>query len=211
VADHYKVLEVAEGASNAEIKKAYLRFVRERHPDRFTDPKQREDADRFFKDLTSAFNTLSNPRLREEYDLSRKRPELTSPEQIAADAFTRGGQCYQQGQYPAAIENYRIAAHHVPGNAAYQFGLGRALATNPSSLHDAVAAFEKSIELAPRKVEYHAELAKLFIGRGLSLRARRSLAAALAIAPRDPKLLALAAEAGGTGAPDKRGLIRRKS
>jgi DnaJ-class molecular chaperone len=219
VPNFYEVLGVAQQASDADIKKAYVRLARERHPDRFTDPGEREAADRFFKDLTSAFNTLSNPSSRREYDESLKQPERKAPEQLAEDAYARGLDLYEQRQYHDAIESFRVAVHHVPDNAAYHFGLGRSLAKNPNWMHDAVGELEQSIRLAPKRAEYHAELAALFMGQGLKLRARRCLEAALKVAPGDARIQKLAAQVGVGGGEDDtsrppsgglRGLLRRK-
>lgn len=215
----YEVLGVPADAPAAEIKKAYLRLARERHPDRFTEPKEREEADRFFKDLTSAFNTLSSPSSRREYDESLKQPERKAPEQLAEDAHATGLQLYEQRQYHDAIESFKVAVHHAPENPAYHFDLGRSLAKNPKWTHEAVAELEQSIRIAPRKAEYHAELASLFMAQGLKLRARRCLEAALKAAPNDSRIRRLAAETGVSGGEGEqpppsgglRGLLRRKS
>ncbi len=65
MADHYEVLGVAREASPEEIKKAYRRLARQLHPD--VNPG--DDAAERFKAVTHAYDVLSDPRQREEYDL----------------------------------------------------------------------------------------------------------------------------------------------
>jgi molecular chaperone DnaJ len=64
VADHYEVLGVAREASTEEIKKAYRKLARELHPD--VNPGA--DASERFKLVTHAYDVLSDPRQREQYD-----------------------------------------------------------------------------------------------------------------------------------------------
>ncbi len=45
MADYYELLGLKPGAAAAEVRSAYLRLARERHPDRFTDPLQRREAE----------------------------------------------------------------------------------------------------------------------------------------------------------------------
>ncbi|CAN5377828.1 molecular chaperone DnaJ [soil metagenome] len=65
MADHYEVLGVDKTASPDEIKKAYRRLARELHPDVNSAP----EASERFKDVTHAYDVLSDPRQREQYDL----------------------------------------------------------------------------------------------------------------------------------------------
>jgi len=65
VADHYEVLGVDRQASADDIKKAYRRLARELHPD--VNPSA-EAAERF-KLVTHAYDVLSDPQQRQQYDL----------------------------------------------------------------------------------------------------------------------------------------------
>lgn len=65
MADHYEVLGVDRNASPDEIKKAYRRLARELHPDVNPSP----EASERFKLVTHAYDVLSDPREREQYDL----------------------------------------------------------------------------------------------------------------------------------------------
>jgi molecular chaperone DnaJ len=63
--DLYAVLGVGRDASADEVKRAYRRLARELHPDVNPDP---ETQDRF-KEITAAYEVLSDPAKRERYDL----------------------------------------------------------------------------------------------------------------------------------------------
>ena len=63
--DPYEILDVSPGASAEELKKAYRRLARERHPD--SDPSN-PWAENEFKELSSAYDLLSDPGRRRRYD-----------------------------------------------------------------------------------------------------------------------------------------------
>lgn len=68
--DPYEILGVPPGAGSGELKKAFRRLARERHPDTDPDNPWAEDD---FKNLSAAYDLLSDPKRRAQFD----RGEIT--------------------------------------------------------------------------------------------------------------------------------------
>src|SRR5436190_21952835 len=94
-ANYYEIIGVPRTASASEVRSAYTKLARERHPDRFADAAEKARAEEFFKDLTTAFNTLTNEKHRREYDQSLDRPVAAPPQAIAQSAYPRGLQMFE--------------------------------------------------------------------------------------------------------------------
>src|SRR5579885_3561378 len=73
--DYYEVLGVAKTASLDEIKKAYRKLALQYHPDR----NKTKEAEEKFKEVTKAYEVLSNEEKRKAYD------------QFGHAAFEQGG------------------------------------------------------------------------------------------------------------------------
>lgn len=63
--DHYQTLGVQPNASPDEIKKAYRKLANQHHPDKGGDQAK-------FKDISVAYDTLSDPNKKAEYDMMRQ-------------------------------------------------------------------------------------------------------------------------------------------
>jgi len=196
MADYYQLLGISPQASAIEVRQAYARLAREKHPDRFRDEEQKKRAQSEFQDITTAFNALANPRSRQEYDQSRDKPAPRTAEEIATDAYDRSQAALEAGQVDEAVTLLRTAVHHAPGQLAYQLALGRTLARVPQAAREAVQVLERVAQLAPQNAAALAELATVLARQGLKLRAQKTLEAALRLAPRDARLAKLAAELG---------------
>ena len=64
--DYYNTLGVNRNASQAEIKRAYRRKAKQFHPD--MNPQEKKQAEKEFKRVTEAYEILSDPEKRAQYD-----------------------------------------------------------------------------------------------------------------------------------------------
>jgi DnaJ-class molecular chaperone len=71
IKNYYQVLGVSEKADAAEIKKAYRALAQKYHPDKNPDDPAAENK---FKDVQEAYEILSDPKKRKQYDAVRRNP-----------------------------------------------------------------------------------------------------------------------------------------
>uniref|UniRef100_A0A7N0RDN6 J domain-containing protein n=1 Tax=Kalanchoe fedtschenkoi TaxID=63787 RepID=A0A7N0RDN6_KALFE len=64
--DYYKVLQVDKNASDDDLKKAYRKLAMKWHPDK--NPNNKKDAEAKFKQISEAYEVLSDPQKRAVYD-----------------------------------------------------------------------------------------------------------------------------------------------
>ena len=68
--DYYSILEVPRNSSAADIKKAYRKLALKWHPDK--NPNCQEEATKRFKEISEAYEVLSDDKKRGIYDKNRK-------------------------------------------------------------------------------------------------------------------------------------------
>ncbi|VYS56732.1 unnamed protein product [Arabidopsis thaliana] len=92
--DYYKVLQVDRNAKDDDLKKAYRKLAMKWHPDK--NPNNKKDAEAKFKQISEAYDVLSDPQKRAIYDQYGEEG-LTSqaPPPGAGGGFSDGGASFR--------------------------------------------------------------------------------------------------------------------
>ncbi|XP_046964807.1 dnaJ homolog subfamily B member 6 isoform X3 [Vanessa cardui] len=93
--DYYRTLGVTRTATEAEIKKAYRKLALKWHPDK--NPDNADEANRRFKEISEAYEVLSDERKRRVYD-----------------QYGKEGLNSSRGRHSASDEDYDFGYHSFP-------------------------------------------------------------------------------------------------
>ncbi len=84
ITEYYDLLDIATDASPSEIRSAYRKKARVVHPDKNPDD---PDAEQKFRELSAAYQTLSDPAKRKKYDSSGVGVDPERPEGAGGDVM----------------------------------------------------------------------------------------------------------------------------
>lgn len=108
--DYYDILAVNKNASEAEIKRAYRKLALEYHPDR----NKTKDAAEKFKEITEAYEVLSDNKKRQTYDQFGHAAFDPSSGLGAAGPFGGSSRTYRSGPF--------TYTYTTGGEAGFDFG-----------------------------------------------------------------------------------------
>ncbi|CAG8452449.1 21410_t:CDS:2 [Cetraspora pellucida] len=95
--DYYKILGVDKNADEEELKKAYRKLALKWHPDRHQGSADKEAAEKKFKEISEAYEVLSDKNKRQIYDTYGEEGLKGAPPPDASGAFPGGFQGFRPG------------------------------------------------------------------------------------------------------------------
>ena len=184
----YDVLNVTQQASTDQIKAAFRKLARERHPDRFQGP-ARATAEAAFQEITEAYNVLTDNERRRRYDqqlTSDTKEQFTDPKEISRALLAKALNLAKAGQIPQAEECYIQAVAHDQSSAKAHQMFGMFLAQQPNRLDEALRHMDQAVKLDPANAKLLLDASRLFARAQMYARAARLAQTALQLSPGDP-------------------------
>jgi curved DNA-binding protein CbpA len=96
--DYYSILQVDKSANPEEVKKAYKKLARQWHPDK--NPENQEEATRKFKQISEAFQVLSDTMKRYDYDREREGKASAKKSPSKSNRYHRQEQQRSYDEFP---------------------------------------------------------------------------------------------------------------
>lgn len=189
----YDTLGVEQDASDEEIRAAFRKLALKHHPDRFSG-KDRDAAEESFQGMTEAFNVLSHPDSRENYDKEISKGtdvKAMDPKEIARRLAAMGSQLMSEGNMAEALEHLKGAIDHDNGNARAHYFYGQIMARIPGKEREALRHLEQAAALEPGNATMIGEAAATSLAAGMKARAVRLAEEALSLDPTNAKAAAV--------------------
>ncbi|MBZ5587968.1 MAG: DnaJ domain-containing protein [Acidobacteriia bacterium] len=187
----YEVLEVEFLASDDQIRAAFRRLARERHPDRFQGP-ARAAAEKEFQAITEAYNVLSDATQRSRYDQAlsstRASQQRANPREVARALLAKAVGLANAGQSVDAKEYFAQAVAHDPDSAKAHHLFGVFLSKQTGGLEEALRHLDQAVKLEPNDVRVLMDASKLFARAKMVARAARFAQQAAQLSPGDPDI-----------------------
>lgn len=185
---YYEILGLSAEASADDVRAAFRRLARDRHPDRFA-PGSRAAAEREFQAITEAYNVLADPERRSRYDqglAGSARPNPASPREIARALVAKAVGVMKLGEQRQAGELLAQAVAHDPQNARARHLFGLFLAQHGGRLDEGLRQLDQAAKLDPLNVKLLLDASRMFAAARMFARATRLAQSAAELSPGDP-------------------------
>lgn len=211
---HYQVLGVDQKATADEIRKKYFDLAKKWHTDAYAKIDIGDEAkaqlEALFAQIAEAFNTLSDPQKRADYDAIMERKAKGLPTDVgeimrAEQLFKRGDSMLTRGQYEGALKDLAEAKTINPGEAEFWAAYGLALYFAEQKASEAIAAVQKAIEIRPQLARSYEALGRIYKGENDEKKAKLYLNKCLELDPknvnaqRELRLMAMRSQGNASG------------
>ena len=143
--DYYKILEVSENVEISEIKKKYRKLAMKYHPDRNAGD---ERAAKKFREITEAYEVLSNEEKRKEYDYKRENENNHTKKKNDKENFKNK---YSENNFSFGKEFFKSAAE-MKGMFENSFGLDKMIKNKAKDEKESVKSrFESFFDMKEKK------------------------------------------------------------
>ena len=143
--DYYKILEVSENADILKIKKQYRKLAMKYHPDRNAGD---ERAAKKFREITEAYEVLSNEEKRKEYDYKRENENNHTKKKNDKENFKNK---YSENNFSFGKEFFKSAAE-MKGMFENSFGLDKMIKNKAKDEKESVKSrFESLFDMKEKK------------------------------------------------------------
>jgi curved DNA-binding protein CbpA len=185
---YYDVLGLEPGAPSDEVRAAFRRLARERHPDRFRGA-DRANAEVEFQQITEAYNVLADEAQRSRYDqqlASPSRQAPTSRKEVARALVGKAVGLLKLGENAKAGELLSQAVAHDSQNARARHLYGMFLAHQSGRLEEGLRQLDQATKLDPLNLRLLLDASRLFATAKMFARSSRYAQMAAELAPEDP-------------------------
>jgi curved DNA-binding protein CbpA len=146
----YEILGLTPGASQDEIKRAYRQLIRIWHPDGFTDPVKKLQAEERTKIINAAYKKLKSDAQTQQQTYSSQPPQAPRKQRTSVNAQSKASSA--ERFYQSGVENVQLDKYE-----------------------DAIADFSQAIRLNPHYIEAYKYRGLVCSQLGLELRATSDL------------------------------------
>lgn len=156
--DPYSVLGVSQGASDAEVKKAYRELARKYHPDNYQNNPLADLAEEKMKEINEAYDAITKQRSgayqgsNSGYTAAQNRGSSSQD-----PSYARIRSLINAGNLSAAEQ----LLYQMPGKTAEWYFLSGSIAFRKGWLDEAMQNYTLAVQMDPNNMEYRQALAMM--------------------------------------------------